>query len=158
MTKPDTQRPEYEELVPELRQLTDFMEPYSEEEEDFEEGTVTKIGLSYQASVPRYGTISRSSNKGRMIWDSKRLHPEVVKQYLVEAKKLWKSSYLDKLMKFNEQDACMILHVKKYNVQKALEAVVHQRLPYIALIDLEKSRKQEDLRALKNGEDLMFND
>lgn len=122
---------DYEDLVPELKQLTDFIDQSSDEEDEREESTVTRVGLQYQVAPPRYGTVTHSTNRERMVWDSKRLSPEIVEQYLAEAEKHWPASYLSQVIPFNEPDALKILHVKDYRTQKALEAIVCQRLPYV---------------------------
>ena len=60
------------------------------------------------------------------------------------------------LVSFNEQDACKILHVKKYNVQNALQAIVHERLPYIVckgylVTEHDRVRQEQDILELRSG-------
>lgn len=123
---------EYIDPVPMLRQITDFNTSSSEDDErDVEEGTITRIGNLFQVMVTEFGKVSVKNKECRKIWDCKKLPQSTVEEYLEQAKRLWDSSYLHSLVAFNEQDACKILHIKKYNVQNALLAIVHERLPYI---------------------------
>ncbi|CAG9312239.1 unnamed protein product [Blepharisma stoltei] len=146
---------EYIDPVPQLRQITDFMNPSSEEEEeDPESGSITRIGTQFQSSLPAFGEISIPSSKCQKIWDCHRLSVTAVDDYLRQAGQLWERSYLKSLIPFNEQDACKILHIKNYNIQNALQAIVHERLPYIVLTESDKDKKVQDLAALRNGEPL----
>lgn len=123
---------EYEDPVPMLRQITDFNTSSSEDEEqEIEEGTITRIGNQFQSKLTDFGRISVRNNECRKIWDCKKLPLTIVDDYLKQAKNLWEVSYLNSLVPFNEQEACKILHIKRYNVQNALQAIVHERLPYI---------------------------
>ena len=55
---------EYEDPVPVLRQITDFNSSTSEEDEDNgEEGTITRIGTQFQVVVPEFGRISMRHNE-----------------------------------------------------------------------------------------------
>lgn len=135
------------------------MNPSSEEEEDFETGTITRIGMKFQSSMPTFGQISIPHHECRKVWDSRRLPHSAVDEYLSQAKHLWEVSYLNALVPFNEQDACKILHTKGYNPQSALQAIVHERLPYIVckfylVTEHDKDRKDQDIVALRNGESL----
>ena len=150
---------EYIDPCPNLPQLTDFFVESCSEDEEIEEGTITRIGPQFQANPPTFGTISTKRRETLKLWDSKALPVSVVEDYLTQASKLWEVSYLKDLVNFNEQDACKILHVKKYNVQQALQAIVHERLPYIVckiylVTEHDKPNKEQDLRALRNGESL----
>ena len=140
-----------------LRQITDF-NTSSSEDEDYEqdEGTITRIGSQFQVNVTEFGKISTKNNDCRKIWDSQKLPIHIVEDYLNQAKRLWDVSYLHSLVAFNEQDACKILHVKKYNVQNALQAIVHERLPYIVrknylVTEHDKLRQEQDIVELRSG-------
>ncbi|CAG9331707.1 unnamed protein product [Blepharisma stoltei] len=146
---------EYIDPVPQLRQITDFMNPSSEEEEeDPESGSITRIGTQFQSSLPPFGQFSIPHRECRKVWDSHRLPISTVDDYLKEAEQLWNVSYLKSLVPFNEQDACKILHAKGYSVQNALQAIARERLPYIVLTENDKDKKEQDLMALRNGEAL----
>jgi hypothetical protein len=148
---------EYEDPVPQLRQITDFNTSSSEDEEqEIEEGTITRIGDQFQSQLTDFGKVSSRSNECRKIWDSKRLAKNVVDDYLEQAKRLWESSYLNGLVPFNEQEACKILHVKRYHVQNALHAILHERLPYVVckkylVTEHDKIRQEQDIMELRNG-------
>ena len=115
-----------------LRQITDFNTSSSEDgEEEIEEGTITRIGNQFQVAIDEFGKLSTRNPGCRKIWDCRKLPSDIVEDYLEKARRLWDASYLHSLVEFNEQDACKILHIKKYNVQNALTAIVHERLPYI---------------------------
>ena len=117
-----------------LRQITDFNTSSSEEGEGeggIEEGSITRIGNQFQVKIGEFGGLSTRNYGCRKIWDCRKLTVEAVEEYLEKARRLWDASYLHSIVAFNEQDACKILHIKKYNVQNALTAIVHERLPYI---------------------------
>jgi hypothetical protein len=148
---------EYIDPVPMLRQITDFNTSSSEDEDNGgEEGTITRIGAQFQVLVTDFGGISYRNHECRKIWDCKKLSSDTVDDYLDHAKRLWDSSYLRGLVPFNEQDACKILHIKNYNIQNALQAIVHERLPYIvckiyAVTEHDKLRQEQDIIELRNG-------
>ncbi|OMJ77353.1 hypothetical protein SteCoe_23050 [Stentor coeruleus] len=143
---------EYIDPVPMLRQITDFQTSSSEDEEqDGEEGTITRIGNMFQVNIPEFGKISVRNNECRKIWDSHKLPVQMVEDYLIQAQKMWAVSYLNSLVPYNEQDACKILHIKRYNVQNALQAIVHERLPYVVLTEHDKIRQEQDLAELRSG-------
>ena len=148
---------EYVDPVPQLRQITDFNTSSSEDEEqEVEEGTITRIGSQFQSQITGFGKVSNRNNECRKIWDCKRLASNVVDEFLEQARKLWESSYLNTLVPFNEQEACKILHVKRYHVQNALHAILHERLPYIVrnnytVTEHDKIRQEQDIMELRNG-------
>ena len=154
---------EYEDPVPMLRQITDFNTSSSEDEEqEVEEGTITRIGNQFQSKLTDFGKISVRANECRKIWDCRKLPLGIVDDYLKQAKSLWELSYLNSLVPFNEQEACKILHIKRYNVQNALQAIVHERLPYIVckgylVTEHDKIRQEQDIGELRNGYSLSMN-
>ena len=148
---------EYVDPVPELRQITDFNTSSSEDEEqEGEEGTITRIGGQFQSQVVDFGKVSSRNNDCRKIWDCRKLAGNLVDEFLEQARTLWESSYLNSLVPFNEQEACKILHVKRYHVQNALHAILHERLPYVVckwhlVTEHDKIRQGQDIGELRSG-------
>lgn len=141
----------YEDPVPELKKITDFLDPSSEE--DMEDYRITRVGQQFQAKPPTFGEMCRPNIDCYKIWDSRRLPAHVVENYIKKAKDKWEESYLN-LKTFNEQDACTILHMKGYDVNLALEAIQSERLPYIIVAEYDKSTKEQDIDRLKQGQPL----
>mmetsp|Transcript_9549 Transcript_9549/g.18605 ORF Transcript_9549/g.18605 Transcript_9549/m.18605 type:complete len:241 (-) Transcript_9549:748-1470(-) len=143
---------EYENPFPQLKITTDFLDPSSEE--DLEDYRVTRVGTKYQAVIGRFGDICERHKDCRLIWNSRKLPREAVDEYIQAAKEEWGKGYLAKLKEFNEQDACLVLHVKNYEVTDALRAFTEERLPYISLSEFDKGKKEADLEALRKGNQL----
>jgi hypothetical protein len=143
---------EYTDPFPQLKVTTDFLDPSSEE--DMEDYRVTRVGSKYQAVVGRFGDISERHQDCRLIWNAQKLPREAVDSFIHLAREEWAKGYLAKLKEFSEQDACLVLHVKNYNVAAALQAFTRERLPYISLSDQDKGKKEADLEALRLGKQL----
>lgn len=145
---------EYVNPFPQLKITTDFLDPSSEE--DMEDYRATRVGDKFQAEIGRFGDICERHKDCRLIWNSHKLPRETVDAYISEAKEQWAKGYLAKLKEFNEQDACLVLHVKNYDIPSALRALTQERLPYISLSEHDKGRKESDLESLHKGQQLSF--
>lgn len=140
---------EYIDPLPELKKITDFLDESSEE--DLEDYRLTRVGPQFQAFPPLHGELSRPNTNCYRVWEARRLSPEAVQSYLARAAQKWEESYLRDIKKFNEQDACTILHMKNYDAEVALEAIVHERLPYVVLSDFERGSAEQDIERLRQG-------
>jgi hypothetical protein len=140
---------EYEDPLPELKKITDFLDESSEE--DLEDYRLTRVGQQFQAFPPLHGELSRPNTDCYRVWEAGRLTPETIDTYFRRAQVKWGESYLRDIKKFNEQDACTILHMKNYDVEAALEAILHERLPFVVLSDYERGSADQDLERLRQG-------
>ena len=146
-------RQRYDDPLPELKKITDFLDESSEE--DIEDYRLTRVGPQFQAFLPLHGELSLPRSECYRVWEAGRLSPGHLDTYMRRAREVWQDSYLRDLKDFNEMDACTVLHLKQYDVEAALTALAKERLPYITVCEHEGSANERDLEQLRGGVPLL---
>ena len=99
-------------------------------------GLSPEIGSSFQSPLSRYGDILPQQYVP--MWNPDMLPRKAIENYLRLAAKQWSCSILAKYADFTEESACVILHIKDYNIPAALKAIYnptyllnHQNSEYV---------------------------
>ena len=95
-----------------------------------------EIGPEFQTPMSRYGAVLPQQYV--TMWNPDMLPRKAIENYLRLAAKQWNCSILAKYTEFTEENACVILHIKDYNINAALKAIYnptyllnHQNSEYV---------------------------